>query len=460
MLMPTIEVNRVISKNISIIGLGYVGLCTAIGFTSKGYNVTAVDVDTKKVTTINKAIPPFYEPKLQDLLQKARKNNRLKAILDPEEAVINSDITFITVGTPSNFDGSIDLDQIKSSAIEIGRSLTKKDDYHLIAVKSTVVPGTTEKIVKNLIEKHSEKNCNFDFGLCMNPEFLREGSAVDDAQYPDRIVIGEYNKKSGDMLCDLYSQLHEKESVPILRTNLATAELIKYANNAFLATKISYINTIANICEKVAGADVTKVAQAIGLDQRINPRFLQAGLGYGGSCFPKDVKALISFSINNGYSPKLLQSTHEVNEMQANNVIKLIKKHFKELKDKKVAILGLAFKPDTNDMREARSIPIIENLLKEGVSITVYDPVAVPTAQSIFKTKINYAPSAIDCLKNAECCIIVTEWDEFKKLKPEYFERNMKKPILIDGRRIYDPNEYNKKLIFEAIGLGTTKLSN
>jgi UDPglucose 6-dehydrogenase len=445
------------SKRISIVGMGYVGLCTAVAYANKGYTITAVDKDPKKVASINSGVPPFHEPNLKQLLYEANKNGHINGVLDTEQAIINTGITFITVGTPSNPDGSINLTQIEGAATEIGKALTKKDNYHLVVVKSTVVPGTTENTVKPLLEKHSNKTCGSDFGLCMNPEFLREGSAVHDAQHPDRIVIGEHDKKSGDTLQTLYQKLHHGETIPTVRTNLPTAELIKYANNAFLATKISYINTIANICEKILGADVTTVAQAIGLDQRINPRFLNAGLGYGGSCFPKDVKAIITYSNKLGYTPKLLQAAHDVNEKQANHAIEKTKNKLKTLKGKTIAILGLAFKPDTDDMREARSIPIINQLLLGGAKVTAYDPVATSTAKHIFGNKISYASSAINCLKDADCCIIVTEWQEFKLLKPETFKQHMKQPILIDGRRIYNPTEYSKKLEFEATGFGSTQ---
>jgi UDPglucose 6-dehydrogenase len=441
-------------KRISIVGMGYVGLCTAIGFASKGYNVIAVDKDPKKVESINKAIPTFHEPNLEELLSRVIKNRNLYCMLETEKAIKSTDITFVTVGTPSNSDGSINLNQIKGAAKEVGTALNKKDDYHLVIVKSTVVPGTTENIVKPLLEENSHKNCSSDFGLCMNPEFLREGSAVNDAQHPDRIVIGENDQKSGDTLASLYTELHHEESIPIIRTNLPTAELIKYANNSFLATKISYINTIANVCEKIPGADISIVSQGIGLDQRISPLFLKAGLGYGGSCFPKDVTALVAFSIQHGYVPKLLKATHEVNEEQASHAVEKAKSNLKELKGKKIAILGLAFKPDTDDMREARSIPIIKQLLEEGSIITVYDPVANYAAKSIFGNRINYASSAIKCLDGADCCILVTEWDEFKNLQPEDFKQNMKQPILIDGRRIYNPIDYRKELKYTAIGLG------
>ncbi len=442
-------------QRISIVGMGYVGLCTAIGFTNKSYDVIAVDKDSKKIAAINEGVPPFHEPGLKELLQNAVDNGNLRGDIDTTEAILNSDVTFVTVGTPSDLDGSINLAQIEGAASEIGEALTKKDLYHLVIVKSTVVPGTTENVVKPILEKNSGKKCGIDFGLCMNPEFLREGSAVSDAMHPDRIVIGEYDKKSGDTLEKLYGDLHQGESIPTIRTNLPTAELIKYANNAFLATKISYINTIANICEKIPKADVIKVAHGIGLDQRINPRFLNAGLGYGGSCFPKDVKAIIAFSKKLGFTPTILEAAHEVNEKQANKAVEKAKKMLTDLNGKQIAVLGLAFKPDTDDMREAISIPIINQLIKEGVKITAYDPVAIPTAKTLFGNKINYASSALTCLNDADCCILMTEWNEFKQLTPEDFKQHMKQPILIDGRRVYNPQEYRKKLKFSAIGLGS-----
>jgi UDPglucose 6-dehydrogenase len=442
------------SRCISIVGTGYVGLCTAIGFASKGYKIITSTHNRERATSINRGIPPFYEPGLQEMLFNVVKNGYLKCVLNREEAVLNTDITFITVATPSQPDGSIDLEHIKNSAIEIGKALNKKDAYHLVVVKSTVVPGTTENMVKPLLERHSNKHCGSDFGLCMNPEFLREGSAFHDTLHPDRIIIGEHDKKSGDTLDALYKEFYSEEKLPTIRTNLPTAELIKYANNAFLATKISFINTIANICEKIPGADITTVAKGIGLDQRVSPEFLRAGLGYGGSCFPKDVKALIAFSNQLGYVPTILQAVQEVNENQAKHVVEKAKEKLEELSGKGIAVLGLSFKPNTDDMREARSIPIIKKFLNEGANVTAYDPVAIPNAKFIFKNKIRYASSSIDCLKDADCCILVTEWDEFKKLMPKDFTQNMRQPILIDGRRIYDPEEYSKELRFTAIGLG------
>ncbi len=268
------------------------------------------------------------------------------------------------------------------------------------------------------------------------------------------MVIGSFDSEAGDKLEALYRDFYSTHIPPIIRTTLSTAELIKYASNAMLATKISFINTIANICEKIPGADVKVVAQAMGLDKRIGPLFLDAGLGYGGSCFPKDVKALIACAKASGYVPELLDSVEDVNKHQPLKAVEFCRQQLGNLEGKKIAILGLAFKPDTDDMREARVIPIINQLLAEGATVTAYDPVAIPIAQTIFKNKIQYANSTVSCLQKADCAILVTEWPEFKKLTAEDFAKNMKQPILIDGRRIYDPLAFGKKIKFVALGLG------
>ena len=441
--------------DISVLGIGYVGLCTAVGFASKGYNVIASTHDAEKAAKINNGIPPFHEPNLQKLLEETIQNGRLTCLINQtEKAVLETDLTFNAVGTPSRPDGSIDLQFIETSTRDIGQALTKKNTYHVVVIKSTVVPGTTQDLVKPILEKESKKKCGSDIGLCMNPEFLRQGSAFEDTLHADRVVIGEYDKKSGDTLENLYKDFYGKNTPPIIRTTLSTAELIKYASNALLATKISFINTIANLCEKIPGADVKTVAQAMGLNKRIGPLFLNAGLGYGGSCFPKDVKALIAQAKNLGYHLTLLEEVENINKIQPLKAIQFCKELLGNLKGKHIAILGLAFKPDTDDMREARTIPIINQLIKEDAKVTAYDPVAIPIARTIFKDKIQYVTSTIQCLKNADCCILVTEWDEFKKLKPEDFTKNMKQPILIDGRRIYNPEEFSQKMKFTAIGLG------
>jgi UDPglucose 6-dehydrogenase len=440
---------------ISIIGVGYVGLCTAVGFASKGYTVISSDVDANKVAKIREGIPPFHEPNLLEMLKQTIQSGHLKCLANQtKNAVLETDITYIAVGTPSKPDGSIDLKFIEEVSHDIGKALSQKSSYHVVVVKSTVVPGTSQNTVKPNLEEQSKKRCGKDFGLCMNPEFLRQGSAFQDTFNADRVVVGSFDKKSGDFIEALYREFYHPKTPPIIRTSLATAELIKYASNAMLATKISFINTIANICEKIPGADVKIVATAMGLDKRIGPLFLDAGLGYGGSCFPKDVKALIVCSKAFGYNPELLESVENLNRTQPLKAVEFCKKELGKLKGKNIAILGLAFKPDTDDMREARVIPIIELLLKEGAKVIAYDPVAMNMAKTIFQNKIRYAPSAISCIKNADAAILVSEWEEFKKITPEDFNKNMKQPVIVDGRRLYDPESYSKKLKFTAIGLG------
>jgi UDPglucose 6-dehydrogenase len=441
---------------ISIIGTGYVGLCTAVGFASRNYSVIAVDNDSEKISKINQGIPPFHEPKLSELLKKGLENGKLTCLLNQtEKAVMETDLTFIAVGTPSKPDGSIDLQYIESTAKDIGKALKQKNLYHVTIVKSTVIPGTTQNVVKPLLEKESKRKVGQDFGLCMNPEFLRQGSAFEDTIKADRIVIGQVDKKSGDTLENLYQDFYKENQPQTIRTSLATAELIKYASNSLLATKISFINMIANICEKIPGSDVATVAKAIGMDKRIGPLFLDAGIGYGGSCFPKDVKALIACSKNLGYNPEILESVESTNHNQPLKAVKMCENLIGPLKDKHIALLGLAFKPDTDDMREARVVPIIKALIEIGAKITAYDPVAIPVAKTIFKDTIQYAPSALNCLENADCAIIVTEWPEFKKLTPEDFIQTMKLPAVVDGRRIYNPKDFRSKMKFAAIGLGS-----
>jgi UDPglucose 6-dehydrogenase len=440
---------------ISVIGTGYVGLCTAVGFASKGYNVLACDVDEEKITKINQGIPTFYEPGLAEKLSESVQNGHLKGVIGQTDWVISeTDLTFVAVGTPSKPDGSIDLKYIESAASNIGKALKKKDSYHVTIIKSTVVPGTTHNTVKPTLEKESGKVAGEDFGLCMNPEFLRQGSAFQDTINAERVVIGSFDKRSGDVLEDLYKGFYSERVPAIIRTSLSTAELIKYASNSMLATKISFINTIANLCEKIPGADVKVVAKAMGLDKRIGPLFLDAGLGYGGSCFPKDVKALIACSKSLGYDPELLDSVEAINKTQPLKAVTFCREELGNLGGKKIAILGLAFKPDTDDMREARVIPIINLLLSEGALVSAYDPVAASIAKTIFNDKIHYAKSAFECIKNADACILVTEWEEFKNLTPEDFTLRMKQPILIDGRRIYDSETFKTKMRFVAIGLG------
>jgi len=412
---------------ISVIGSGYAGLVNAAGFAHIGNQVTCVDIDQKKIDQINNGISPIFEEDLEDILKDSLKKGNLKATTDIKTAIEQTDLTFIAVGTPSNEDGSINLKYIETVSKDIGNILKNKDTYHLIIVKSTVVPGTTEDTVGTLIEQTSGKKRGTDFGLAMSPEFLREGKAMKDYLKPDRVVIGAHDKKSADILCELNKPLTGN----IITTDIKTAEMIKYTSNAFLATKISFTNEIGNICKKL-NIDVYDVMKGVGSDFRISPYFLNAGCGFGGSCFPKDVKALIAKSKQIGYTPTLLESAITVNKNQPKKMIDLAKKHIGELKDKKITLLGLAFKPGTDDIREAPAITIIEDLIKAGAIITVYDPEAQDNIKSIFKDKINYAQTKNEAITSSDTIMLLTEWDEFRD------ETLYEGKLIIDGRKTLD----------------------
>ncbi len=410
---------------VSIIGSGYVGMITGMGFAKLGNEVIFVDIDEEKVRRINEGRPPIYEESLEELMVKYRE--RYRATKDYREAVMNSDVTFICVGTPSRKDGSIDLRFVEKASEEIGKVLRDKDGFHVVVVKSTVVPGTTEGVVKPILEEQSGKRAFEDFGLAMNPEFLREGVALKDFLNPDRIVLGVKDEKTRKLLEELYSPIN----APKLVTDIKTAEMIKYASNALLATKISFANEIGNICKKL-GIDSWKVFEGVGLDHRISPHFFRSGLGFGGSCFPKDVRAIIKKAKGVGEEPIILKAVIEVNERQPRKLIELLKRHVPELKGRKVGVLGLAFKPNTDDVRETRAYSVIKMLLEEGAKVIAYDPKAMENFRRFYPDvgeRISYAESSEDILKKIDVVLILTEWPEFEGL--DYSGK-----IVIDGRRI------------------------
>ncbi|MCS7116067.1 MAG: UDP-glucose/GDP-mannose dehydrogenase family protein [Nitrososphaerota archaeon] len=438
---------------VSIFGLGYVGLATAVCLASRGFPVIGVDIDLKKVSAINNGECYIYEPGIEELIKEVREKGLLKATSNPTESILNTDFTFITVSTPTNPNGSVDLTAVEYATKSIATSLKGKKGYHLVVVKSTVPPGTTEGLVKKILEEFSEKRVGIDLGLCANPEFLREGRAIEDTFKPDRIVIGECDKRAGDVLERFYKEFYGDDMPPLLRTNAVNAELIKYVNNAFLAMKVSFINMVADLCQKIDGADVDIVAKGIGLDKRIGSLFLKAGAGWGGSCLPKDLEALKNLYSKYGERAPLIDATIEVNDHRPNKLIELAERITGGLNKKRVAILGLSFKPDTDDMRNAVSIKIINTLINKGAIVTVFDPKAMDNARRIFGERVNYSKDVIDCIKGAECAILVTEWSEFAKLKPEDFIKYMKDPCIVDGRRVFDPKEFLKKTKFATIGL-------
>ena len=409
--------------NICIVGTGYVGLVTGACFAELGQTVTCVDIDKNKVDMINAGKSPIFEPGLEELLKKHISKN-LKATNLMPNAIDASEVVFICVGTPSREDGSTDLRYIETAARNIGKAVKMKKDYCIVVVKSTVPPKTTE-MVAEIIETESGKKRGKDFGIAMNPEFLREGNAVYDFMNPDRIVIGAGDDKGYEKVCGFYS----KFSCQLIRTDLRTAEMIKYASNAFLATKISFSNEIGNVC-KALSIDVYEVMDAIGMDKRIGRAFLNAGIGYGGSCFPKDVKSLVFTAKASGVEPKMLNSVIEINEKQPLKLVELAKKKLGSLKGKKITILGLAFKPDSDDMREAPSIKIINELLGSGCLVGAYDPAAMENAKKIFGNKIEYAKSLKGALDFADIVFILTEWSDFKD------EKLYKGKTVFDGRHV------------------------
>ncbi len=434
--------------HIAVIGTGYVGLVCGAGLADFGMKVTCVDKDEEKIKLLNQGKIPIYEPGLEALVKKNQKANRLFFTSNLEEAVKNSLVIFICVGTPPNSDGSADLSQIKEVALALAEVI---DDYKVIVTKSTVPVGTN-RWIKSLIDEHKKNDVTVD--IISNPEFLREGRAVEDFMHPDRVIIGGESAYAIAIIKDIYRPLYLAET-PFIITNLETAELIKYASNAFLATKITFINEIANFCEKI-GADITVVAKGMGLDPRIGSKFLNPGPGFGGSCFPKDVKALIHQGRLYNSPFKILEAVIEVNEKQKLRAIEKLEQLIGDLKDKTIGVLGLSFKPDTNDVRESPALSIVPKLIKLGAKVKVFDPVAIEEFKKAIKhlnLPIEYSTTAYECAENADALVILTEWNEFRFLDLQQIKKLMKTPALVDMRNIYEPSIL-KKLGFKYTGIG------
>ncbi|PWR70677.1 UDP-glucose dehydrogenase family protein [Methanospirillum lacunae] len=410
---------------ITVVGGGYVGLVTSVCFADMGHRVRIIEIDPQKVELINKGIPPIYEDNLEEILKKNIGKN-LTAQSD-YQFIEKSDVFFICVGTPPQEDGSANLRYLSQAAESIGQALRDSTIFQVITVKSTVPPGTTESVVIPAVIKSSGRTKD-SIGFCMNPEFLREGRAIKDFKNPDRIVIGGNSDIAIQVVRDVYSGF----SAPTITTSLKAAEMIKYASNSFLAMKISFANEIGNLCKKL-GINVYDVMNGIGYDHRINPYFLNAGLGFGGSCFPKDVMALIRLAEKNDLDPLLLQSVIAVNEKQPNKIISLLKERIGSVSGKRIAILGLAFKDNTDDVRDSRAIPVIQSLLDEGADVVAYDPMAI-ASMKIYYPDIQYRNTAGDALDGADACLVLTEWPEFRDIDT-CFDR-MKSRVIIEGRKI------------------------
>lgn len=427
--------------NITIIGSGYVGLVTGVVFADLGNEVICVDKEESKVEAILSGRAPFYEPGVEEYLHRNLMEGRLSATTDVEGAVRKAEVVFIAVGTPPRANGEPDLCYVEEAAQAIGRAL---NGYKIIVTKSTVPVGTGD-YVRRIIAQH--RTAPYEFDVVSNPEFLREGSAIHDTLYPDRIVIGADNQRAALKIVELYAPLER----PMLITNLPTAEIIKYASNAFLSMKISFINVIADLCE-AAGADILQVAKGVGSDSRIGHQFLQAGLGFGGSCFPKDLKALIHTAERLGVDSTFFKAALEINERRPYEFVAQIEQRIGGLAGKTVAVLGLAFKPNTDDIREARSIEVIRALLEKGATVRAYDPAAMPNMQAVFPT-ITYCRNAYEAVEGADALVLVTEWNEFKQLNMERIKQLMRQPNLFDGRNIYDPLRM-QKIGFSYQGIG------
>lgn len=435
-------------QKISVVGLGFVGLTLAVVNAKKGFQTIGIDINQKKIHELKKGIPDFYEPNLQKILSKVIKE---KSIIFSEnfEKVPKTDITFVTVGTPANNKGEIELKFLKNALEQILKTLQNKKSPHLIVIKSTVIPTTTiKKIIPQL------KN-NKNIQVVVNPEFLREGNAINDLMNPHLIVIGEENKKAGQKLINYYKLFYKK--IPeIIRTDYSSAELIKYSNNAFLATKISFINSIANICQNIPNVNVRTIAYAIGKDPRIGPLFLEAGPGFGGSCLPKDLSALIKFSDNLQKNNSLLKEVKNVNQKQPLKIIDLMDKIKVIKKNNIISIFGLAFKKNTDDIRYSVSVDVVRELLKMNLKIKVHDPMAIENFKKIFKNKITYSSTINDCLNQSNCCIILTDWDDYKKISSDNLIKYMKTPAMIDTRGIFKKSNFGN-IKFESLGLGNEK---
>lgn len=438
---------------IAIVGTGYVGLVTGTCFSEMGTDVYCIDIDANKIKNLKKGIIPIYEPGLEDMVVRNHNAGRLQFSTDLGSVLNEVDVVFNAVGTPPGEDGSADLKYVLEVAKAIGQNLTK---YVLVVTKSTVPPGTA-KLVRQTIQEELDKRglSDLEFDIASNPEFLKEGAALDDFMHPDRVVVGIESDRAKEVMDRLYKPF-TINNYRMIYTDISSAEMIKYAANAMLATRISFMNDIANLCELV-GADVNKVRAGIGADARIGTKFLYAGCGYGGSCFPKDVKALIKTAKNNGYNMQVLEAVEAVNERQKNILFKKISAYYKgHLAGKSFAVWGLAFKPKTDDMREASSLVIIDSLLQAGAKVTVYDPIAMEEARKYLANKVTYAKDIYDSVLDVDGVILVTEWNEFRLPSWSVIKKVVKQPVVFDGRNIYNRQDL-ENAGFDYFGIGNIK---
>ena len=435
--------------NISVVGTGYVGLVTGTCFSETGINVICVDIDSKKIENLQKGIIPIYEPGLESMITRNIQKGRLHFTTDLESSLKDCDAIFIAVGTPPGEDGSADLKHVLTVAQHIGKYMS---DYLVVVTKSTVPVGTSQKVKEAVQKEQKKRGVVIPFDVASNPEFLKEGAAIDDFLKPDRIIVGTDSEEAQKVIQKLYKPFL-LNGHPLIFMDIPSAELTKYAANAMLATRISFMNELANFCE-IVGADINSVRKGIGSDPRIGNRFIYPGIGFGGSCFPKDLKALINTSEKSGFSMEIIKATEKVNNAQKTVISKKLSQHFGgDLKKKIIALWGLSFKPNTDDMREAPSLALIEDLIGTGAIIKAYDPVAMKEAKQILGNRIEYSQDMYEAAIDADALILVTEWSEFRVPNYKVLSRLMKQKIIFDGRNIYDPAEMKENgFTYYAIG--------
>ena len=441
--------NRLEIMKIAIVGTGYVGLVTGTCFAEMGTDVYCVDIDKNKIEQLKNGVIPIYEPGLDELVHKNYKNGRLHFTTDLTEVLDDVDVLFSAVGTPPDEDGSADLKYVLDVARTVGKNMKK---YVLVVTKSTVPVGTADKIKHAIADEQSKRGVSIEFDIASNPEFLKEGAAVKDFMTPDRVVVGIETERAQKLMTKLYRPFL-LNNFPVIFMDVRSAEMTKYAANAMLATRISFMNDIANLSE-VVGADINMVRKGIGSDARIGHSFLYAGCGYGGSCFPKDVKALIKTAAENKRPMRILQAVEEVNEEQKHILFQKLSNHYNgDLKGKRIALWGLAFKPETDDMREAPSLVIIEDLLNAGCEVVAYDPVAMPESKRRITGNVEYAENIYDAVSGADALLLVTEWKEFRLPKWNTIKEKMRTPLILDGRNIYDACELSEQgFVYHCIG--------
>lgn len=442
------------SKALSVIGIGKLGLPLAAYYAHRGYKVIGVDVNKATVEAVNKGNSPIYEPGLEELLK--NHHGRLAATTDTKFAVENSNITFILVPTPSEKHGGFSTTYAEDAARNIGMALKDKNGFHVVVMTSTVMPGSTETIIKPILEKASGKKCCVDFGLCYNPEFIALGSVIKDLASPDAVLIGESDKKSGDILAEVYKTVCTN-SPPVARMSPYSAELAKLALNVFVTTKISLANTFTEICEQLPGGDIDAVTRFLGLDSRIGPKYLKGGLGFGGPCFPRDNLAFIYLAQQLNIPAWLQEATHRVNRRQNERITRLIQQKLGGLRNKTISVLGITYKPNTDVVEASASLETARELLQKGASLRIYDPAGNDNAQLMLGNRsVIYATSVKECLKGAQLCILATPWDEFKSLTPEDFIAGMEKPVLLDCWRLFDREKFAARMGYFALGINYT----